>query len=149
MNTIRIVIDTNIALAGFLSFTTTERKLINYALQKKITLVGSDDTLAEFSRKLDENNHFKKVAKDFMFSKEKLIQSYRSLIRLIPIDDEFVSKRYCPDDPDDDTFVRVALSSKAEIIVTNDKHLFKINKNLGVRVIKPDPIINILRENLH
>lgn len=144
---IRVVIDTNIALAGFLSYTSNERGIINHAMTKNINLIGSEGTFNEFKRKLEESERFAKVAKDFMFPKSKLLSSYKSLIRLVSIQDELETKSYCPDDPDDDVFIKTALSSDTNIIVSNDKHILKINGIEGLRIIKSNPFLEILRKN--
>jgi putative PIN family toxin of toxin-antitoxin system len=145
---IRIVIDTNIALCGFLSYTSPERKIINYAMRKELTLVGSPDTLLEFSRKIDENQRFKKVAKDFMFPKSKLIGSYKSLIRLSQVPSEMLSRSFCIEDPDDDIFIKIALASSTKILVSNDKHLLKLNGIEGLRIINAKNLLPILDRNL-
>jgi len=148
MQMINIVIDTNIALAGFLSYTSEERKIINYAYRKKIGLVGSERTLAEFDRKLSEHPRFKKVARDFMYPKEKLLSTYKSLIRLATIEQSLQNTHFCISDPDDDIFVHAALASNTKIIVTNDNHLLKIDGVNGLKIVSSKKMFNTLQKNL-
>ena len=146
----KVVVDTNIALVGFLSFNPKreERQLINYMFRKEVVAIGSEETLGEFSRKLEEHPHFKKVAGDLLLSKDHLVGVYRSLVRLVVIDDAIVSQEFCPTDPDDDVFVRVALSAKANALVTNDSDLLgiraQIKSDYGLTITKPGPLLDVL-----
>jgi putative PIN family toxin of toxin-antitoxin system len=145
---IRVVIDTNIALAGFLSYTRNERKIINCAMQRKISLIGSIDTFNEFSRKLDENAKFKQNAKDFMFSKSKLLASYKAIIRFTEVDEELKKKNFCTADPDDDAFIKAAIASNTKIIVSRDKHLLRLNNTIEeIRIVTPEVLLDVLGKN--
>ncbi len=145
----KLVIDTNIALAGFLSYTKPERYLLNYAYQKKIAIVGTEETYTEFARKIRENEHFMQVAKAFLYSEEKLLHSYKSLIRLATINDELNGITYCQEDPDDDAFIRAAISTDCKIIISRDKHLRKLHNQIEqIRIVEPEVMIASLKKIL-
>lgn len=149
MKIINVVIDTNIALAGFLSYVSTERQIINFAYKKKIHLLGSELTLQEFDRMLSEHPRFIKVAQDFMYPKEKLLSTYKALVRLTTIDDDLRRNSYCVEDPDDDVFIQAALASNSKIIITNDKHLLKINGIEGLTIVSSKKALKTLQKHMN
>lgn len=144
---IRVIIDTNIALSGFLSFTSPERMIVNYAMQKKIQLIGCQETYDEFEEKIINNERFKKVADDLMFPKDKLLMGYKTYVSITEVDEDLKSQKYCLADPDDDIFIQLAISSNTKIIISNDKHLRNLKKVNDVRIVKPDKFLEILRSN--
>lgn len=50
-------------------------------------------------------------------------------------------------DPDDDIILRAAYDSKADYIVSGDKHLLSLSEFKGIRIVTIEEILKILRKN--
>ncbi|WKZ24036.1 MAG: putative toxin-antitoxin system toxin component, PIN family [Candidatus Dojkabacteria bacterium] len=144
---IRIVIDTNVALSGLLSYTSPERMIINYAMQKRISLIGSRETFSEFKEKVLENKRFIKVAKDLMFPQNQILSQYKALVKFVEIEQSLKELHFCEQDPDDDMFLHVAIQSGTNILITNDNHLRKLKKINEIRIITPTKFLEVIRKH--
>lgn len=47
-------------------------------------------------------------------------------------------------DPDDDKFIACALSAKTDYLVSGDKDLLVVSGQLGVKIVKAKPFLNLL-----
>jgi len=139
---VKIVLDTNVLLRGFLSYTNSQRKIINLAIARKIQILGCDLSFQEFKEKLEEDR-IKKIINDFLFPKDKLILNYKSVIRPIALTEDIIKIKAVLDDPDDDMFIWTALSGGANIIVSEDNHLLKLKKFMNIRIVNADDFMKI------
>ena len=48
------------------------------------------------------------------------------------------------DDPDDNKFIECAVESKAEFIVSGDKHLLKLKEYNGIKIMKATEFLSII-----
>jgi putative PIN family toxin of toxin-antitoxin system len=48
-------------------------------------------------------------------------------------------------DPDDNKFIECALSAKAKVIITGDKSLLSLQEVMGIRIIRPEDFLQILK----
>lgn len=139
---LKIVLDTNVLLKGFLSYTNDQRKIINLAIARKIQILGCDLSYEEFKEKLEEDR-IKKIINDFLFPKDKLLMNYKSVIRPVTLSESIVKIKAVNDDADDDVFVWTALSGGASIIISEDNHLLKLKKFMNVRIINAADFMKI------
>ena len=72
---------------------------------------------------------------------ERLIRSWIALAE--PVDADR-GERIVTDDPDDDKFLALALSGKADAIVSNDEHLLSLGEGEAVRVMRPGEAVRWL-----
>jgi predicted nucleic acid-binding protein len=49
------------------------------------------------------------------------------------------------EDPDDEEFVRIALASSAEFIITGDNHLLNVNEDFPTRILRPSDFMGLWR----
>lgn len=141
---IRVVPDTNIMLSGMLGFPGYPRKILNLALAKKIVLYGSEETFAEFKEKILKKR-IQKYWKKQIYTPEKIILDYRSLIKIVePFDTlEGVS---ITRDKDDDIFFRVAKACSSKIIVSGDKDVLDERQYDGIRAVTGKKFIDSLEK---
>lgn len=133
---INIVPDTNVMIKGLLSHRNSQRRLINWALEKKITLIGSNETLKEFTEKMDEERIIK-WCKDMLFPKKKVISSYKLLVRNVSMNYCTENLQIC-DDSDDNIFLTIATYSNSKIIVSEDDDLLRLKKVGDIRIVNTD-----------
>ncbi|MFH0869630.1 MAG: putative toxin-antitoxin system toxin component, PIN family [archaeon] len=50
------------------------------------------------------------------------------------------------EDPDDNKILECALAGKVDYVISNDKHLLKVKEYSGIRIIKPEELLIILKE---
>lgn len=140
---ISIVPDTNVLLKGFLSHQNDQRQLLNLALAGKIVLYGSQVTYEEFVEKI-RINRLSKYLSNKMYSPEKVISDYLTIIGMVTVDEMTLNKTYCKD-PDDDEFIRICESTGSKILISEDEHLLSVNGINGLRIIKTKNFLDSLR----
>lgn len=138
----KIVPDTNLLLQGLI-FRGDARQILNLAYCKKIDLYGSNKSFEEI-RRVVNYPQFKRYLEKEIYTPEKLLVSYKSLINIVTIEDEYKDLHAVEDDVDDDEFLRIAKTTGSKIIVSSDKHLRKLKKYDDIRIIEPNIFLKIL-----
>ena len=123
----RIVIDTNVLISYLLNRHSTPGNAVRHVLRNDHILF-SDATYAE----LTEKTSLPKFARYFTSEERSMF------LLLLERVGEFTSVsetvKACRD-PSDDKFLALALSGRAETIVTGDKDLLELHPFRGVRII--------------
>ncbi|MCL4366713.1 putative toxin-antitoxin system toxin component, PIN family [Patescibacteria group bacterium] len=141
---IKVVPDTNIMLSGMLGFPGYPRKILNLSLAKKIVLYGSEETFAEFKEKILVKR-VQKYWKKQIYTPEKLVLDYRSLIKIVePY--EVLEGVSITRDKDDDIWFRVAKACGAQIIISGDKDVLDIKNYDGIRAVTGKRFIDSLEK---
>ncbi len=131
---IKIVPDANVLISGMFGFPSYPRKIISLALAKEVILYGSQETFDEFCRKV-RLPKFKRYWDAQIFTPEKMISDYRTLINMREPFDTLVDINIVKSDPDDDKYFRLAKVCGAKWIVTGDKEVLKIKKYGNIQII--------------
>ncbi|OGI32690.1 MAG: putative toxin-antitoxin system toxin component, PIN family [Candidatus Moranbacteria bacterium RIFOXYC1_FULL_44_13] len=132
---IKIVPDANIILSGMIGhYKGNSRKLLNLALEKRIVMYGSSETYKEFCEKI-RMSRIQKYLRARLFTPEKIILDYKSLINIIEPFDILKNINIVTRDPDDDIYFRVAKSCGARIIATGDKGVLSVKKYDNIVVV--------------
>ena len=50
------------------------------------------------------------------------------------------------DDPDDNKFIEAAIDGKANLIVSQDRHLLNLKEYDGIKIVKPEEAIRLLKQ---
>ncbi|MFA5358639.1 MAG: putative toxin-antitoxin system toxin component, PIN family [Patescibacteria group bacterium] len=137
----RIVPDTNLLIQGLL-FRGTARKIINLAYEKKVDFYGSANSFNEIKRVV-YYSRFKKYLENEIFSPEKIMISFKSLITVVSIDSKYKNSKFVADDADDDEFIRIAKTVQSKFIISSDKHLKNIKKVDDIRIVEPEIFLKI------
>lgn len=124
----KIVLDTNVFVSGVF-FSGPPYQILRAWKNQEIQIVISLEILDEYSRVGEElSEQFPETdlnpILELVTTKAELVKAAR------------LSEAVC-DDPDDDKFFACAISGKAEIIVSGDKHLLKMSGYKGIQVVKP------------
>lgn len=126
---IKVVPDTNVILKGMFGYKSCERKILGLSLAKKISLYGSSKTFDEFCRKVTKPSLQRYWTKK-NFSTDKIILDYKSLVNMHEPVGVAATTGISLRDPEDEMFIRVALSIGSKIIISEDKDLLDL-KNFG------------------
>lgn len=123
----KVVLDTNVYISGIV-FGGTPRRLLDLAREGRFKVYASTAILLEVAEKLQGKFgwEIEKV--------EKTIQALGKLTKVVkPVERYEVVKA----DPSDDKIIECAGESKADYIVTGDKHLLQLKKWKRVKIVKP------------
>ena len=138
---IKVVPDANIILSGMISRYGAPRKILDFALAKKIVLYGNDETYKEFCEKIFLPRLQKYLRAQF-FTPEKMMLDYKSFINMVEPFDTLSGINIVEKDPDDDVYFRVAKASNAKVIVTGDKAVLGVKKYDGILVVSATNFLN-------
>lgn len=141
---IQIIADTNIILRGMFGYKSPHRWILALASMRKIQIYGSQETFEEFCEKIREPD-FKKYWENKNFSDDKIILDYKSLITMHEPVQKYKDMVIPISDSDDAIFFKIALSKDIKIIVSEDKHLVKLNKFENIRVVSAEKFIKSFR----
>ena len=134
----KAVLDTNVLVSALIK-AGKPRDLFNKLVKDK-QIVLSRAILKEFLEVIEDP----KVAK---YTSEKdvavFLKTLKSAARIVQVKSKFKAVK---EDPDDDIIVRAAYDSKANYIVSGDKHLLSLGEFRGIRVVTVDEMLGLLKE---
>lgn len=138
---LRLVLDTNIVVAGLL-WNGPPRRLIEWAIEgQAIALFSSPVLIEELLHTLDYPKFSKRIER-FGTSSAALVAHYTALVSLVS---PASVPRVVASDADDDHVIAAAVAARAELIVTGDrKHLLPIGIHQGIAIVTASEIVNRL-----
>jgi putative PIN family toxin of toxin-antitoxin system len=123
-----VVVDTNVLISGIF-FTGPPNRILQACMAGKLDIVISPETLVEYRRVADE------LADRLPGTEISRLLDLITVQALI-CDAPSLPIQVC-DDPDDDKFLACALASGAQIIVSGDKALLRLDGYRGISVLTP------------
>lgn len=131
----KVVIDTNVFVSGIFWEGNFCSNIIEKWKKRKFDLITSMDILDEFVRTLKS---FKiRMADDMINEQRNLIIENSTIVESTTKID------IVKGDPDDDKFIEAAVAGKADIIISQDKHLLKIEEYNRIKIISPEEALLI------
>lgn len=126
----KVVLDTNIWISIFFN-RILGREFDGLLKSGRIEVFVSEEILQELAKVL-EYQKIKKILKKSGISSREVLEEVLRVARVVnPKKKLDVIK----DDPEDNKFLECALESKAEFVVSGDKHLLRIREFEGVKII--------------
>jgi len=135
---LKLVLDTNIIISAFF-WEGNEAELIRKIEENKIKLFINKEILNEIESVL-KRPKFKILLDKTNQTPEHILAKIISLSYLVIAPK--LKKIILKDDPSDDKFIECAINAKAGYIVSGDKHLLKLRKYKGIRIVKTSEIID-------
>lgn len=126
----RVVLDTNVIVSGFL-WGGVPRQLLQAARENRLRLFTSTPLLLELTDILGRAKFAHKLIAA-QLSVDQIVERYTLLATVVH---PAAITPTILDDPDDDQVLACALAAKAEIIVSGDRHLLDLREHQGVRVV--------------
>jgi putative PIN family toxin of toxin-antitoxin system len=129
---LRLVLDTNVVVAGLL-WNGPPRRLIEWAVEgEKLELFSSPVLLDELAHTLGYAKFSTRIT-GFATSVGALVAQYAALVSLVV---PASVPRVVAGDADDDHVIAAAVAARAELIVTGDrKHLLPIGSHQGIAIV--------------
>jgi len=132
----RVVLDTNVFISGIFWEGNFCSQIINAWKEKKFYLVSSIELIEELIKTL---KYFK------IQMLEEIIEEWRNLIISNSILVECSNKiDIIKEDPEDNRFLEAAIAGKADLIVSQDKHLLNLKEYDNIKILKPEEAILML-----
>ena len=136
----RLVLDTNVAVAGLL-WHGAPRRLIDLSINDEtLPLYSSPVLIAELANTLGYGKFVKRIAL-YETSIAVLVAQYEALVTLVS---PTHTPRVVPNDPDDDHVLAAAVSANAQLIVSGDKHLLTIKSYQNISIVTAAEAVNML-----
>jgi uncharacterized protein len=123
---VRIVFDTNVLIAAFISQGVCHELFEHCILHH--SLIGSDFILAEVKEKLVRKFI---VGDEGANEAEKFLRSSMEIVAISNLQNPVCR------DPDDDNILATAVAGSCECIITGDKDLLILREYAGIRIISP------------
>jgi putative PIN family toxin of toxin-antitoxin system len=129
---VRLVLDTNVVVSGFLS-QGSPHQLLQQAFAGLVELAVSPALLTELQAILSRPKFKPRLARQ-SFSSTGLVVRYAELASLVQ---PASIGRVIQADPDDDHVLACALAAKADLIVSGDAHLLNLKGYQGIPIVSP------------
>ena len=129
----RIVLDTNVLISAIL-FGGNPRKVLDLAISEEANLFISPFILFELRSVL---------AKKFAYPKDRIDQVEVSLKEISNLVEPKKTISIISRDPADNRILECALESKADFIVSGDKHLLALCKFKKTKIVSPSQFLEI------
>jgi putative PIN family toxin of toxin-antitoxin system len=141
---LRLVLDTNIVVAGLL-WNGPPRRLLEAAIAGEVGLFSSVVLLDELAHTLGYAKFDKRI-EAFGTSIAALVAQYTALVSLVA---PASVPRVVANDADDDHVIAAAVAARAALIVTGDcKHLLPIGSHQGIAIVTAREVVNRLEARL-
>jgi uncharacterized protein len=124
---VKIVLDTNVLIAAFVSRGYCHELFENCARQH--TLITSDFILNEFQEKL---------AKKFKYEAEEISQAFDLLLARMQVVVPVKIKQQICRDSDDDNVIATAIAGDCDCIITGDKDLLVLKRFQSINIFSPN-----------
>lgn len=122
----KIVADTNI-LVSALGRSGAPHELIAQAFSNKITLVTSPEAIEEFKEVISRPK--------FGFTRKEVDDFVDALLQVSEVIIPKVKVNAITRDPSDNKFLEIAISAKANLVVSSDAHLVSLKKYEGIPIV--------------
>ncbi len=139
MDTIRIILDTNVVYAGLYSADGTSYQVLRAIEQGHVRIVLSTTLLFEYEEILTRKQQ------ELGLTDQQIDMILDTLCHVSDHQNIYYLWRPCFSDPKDDHVLEVAVASQAPMIVTHNLKDFKgIEKTFGIRAIPPKELLKEL-----
>jgi len=135
-----VVVDTNVLISALVGHG-KPRRLVSELLERH-EVVASPQMLAELVDVLSREK--------FAETDERQTKTFLSILaRRVSVVTPRRSFKLVLEDPDDDVVVGTAYEGKATHIISGDKHLLSLGKFRGIRMVKVNEMLELLRQARH
>lgn len=123
-----MVLDTNVLVSAVLA-AGKPRRLLQRCIDGQDALLASPATLQEFVEVIRRPK--------FGLDEQAVHQILAAVLAVAEAVEPQVHFRAVSEDPDDDRFIDLAVAGRADLIVSGDKHLLKLQTFQGIPILAP------------
>lgn len=129
-----VVLDNNVIISAAMFWTSIPAQALRKARMDKFKIIASHNTLTELYHTL-LNSKFNKYVTEA--KRVEFFEIYKNALQIIPVTESINACR----DPKDNKFLELAVSAKADFIITGDKDLLDLNPFRGTQIITPKEFV--------
>ena len=135
----KVVLDTNVLISSLIK-NGKPRTLVFELLDREFQLILSKNILDEFIEATEDHEIKKYINEEDITLFLKFLNTAGKIIK--------VKSRFkaVNQDPEDDIVLRTAYDGKADYIVSGDNHLLSLGEFRGIKIVKVDDMLKLLRE---
>jgi putative PIN family toxin of toxin-antitoxin system len=135
----KVVLDTNVLISSLIK-SGKPRTLVFELLDREVQLILSKNILDEFIEATEDHEIKKYVNEEDI----TLFLKFLNIVgKIIKVKSRFKAVNQ---DPKDDIVLRTAYDGKADYIVSGDNHLLSLGEFRGIKIVKVDDMLKLLRE---
>ncbi|MBI2523024.1 putative toxin-antitoxin system toxin component, PIN family [Candidatus Woesearchaeota archaeon] len=128
----KVTVDTNFLISATQWDYSVAHKLLKKFIISDAIIFTTQDILDEAVEVLE---------RDFEYNKNEAKNIIEKILLFANLVEPKQKIEIIKDDPDDNKVIECAVESSSDYILTYDKHLLKIKKYKGIRIIKPEEIL--------
>ncbi|MBX4191626.1 MAG: putative toxin-antitoxin system toxin component, PIN family [Candidatus Doudnabacteria bacterium] len=130
----RVVIDTNLLIDGAEDFYHYGNRILDLVIGGQITAFANKSTLRENKflsvKKISDEGYLKKL--EYFFDTIKPVEN--------------IERIDVVEDKEDNKILESALACKADYLITSDRHLLKIERYKGIKIVTPSKFWSVWEE---
>jgi len=134
---LRVVFDVNVLVSSLIT-RGKPRELWFKARRNNFRLILSKEIVSEFAKVISRGKFSKYIGKEDV---KVFLQAIYETALFVKIKSRF---KIVKEDPEDDMVLRTAYDSKADYIVSGDKHLLSLREFKGIRIVSVNEMLKIL-----
>ena len=129
----KVVLDTNVLFSAIF-WRTESYKIVKMIEDRKIKNFTSNEIL----------NELRNVLQRRKISSEKIDEIIAKMAKISELVRPIKKHKAVINDPKDDIFIDCAVATKADYIITKDKHILYLGEYMGTRIVTPREFLEIL-----
>lgn len=128
MNT-KVVFDTNVLISATLWDNSVAQKFLFKCIKENIPIFSSQEIIEEYKEIL---------ARDFDYNEQEIGEILERVLQFLTLVTPGIKVDIVKEDPDDNKIIECAVESKAEYILSYDKHLLNLKEYQGIKIVQPE-----------
>lgn len=125
----KIAVDTNFLVSATQWDYSVSHKLLQKLIRNNAEIFTTKEILDEFAEVLK---------RDFLYTEEEVQNLLQVVLQFLTLVTPSKKIDIVKEDVDDNKIIECALESKAEYIVSYDKHLLKLKEYQGIKIVQPE-----------
>lgn len=125
----KLVVDTNFLISATQWDYSVCHKLLEKLIMNNAEIFSTKEILEEFAEVLK---------RDFLYNDEEVNNILEKVLRFLILVNPSKKIDIVKEDADDNKIIECAVESKAEYILSYDKHLLKLKEYQGIKIIRPE-----------
>jgi putative PIN family toxin of toxin-antitoxin system len=131
----KIVFDTNVLISSTLWDNSVAQKFLFKCVRENVKIFSSQEIIEEYKEIL---------ARDFDYKEQEIGEVLERVLQFLTLITPSKKVDVVREDPDDNVIIECALESRAEYIISYDKHLLKIKEFQGTKIVRPEEAISLI-----
>ena len=125
----KLVVDTNFLISATQWDYSVCHKLLEKLIMNNAEIFSTKEILEEFAEVLK---------RDFLYNDEEVNNILEKVLQFLILVNPSKKIDIVKEDADDNKIIECAVESKAEYILSYDKHLLKLKEYHGIKIIRPE-----------